>query len=162
MNNKEKAIKLINAIFSKVWKRKMHADAPMMVQDISARTISVMCAEISDMDKDLAVIELFGICDDIHSTPFFGPLLVPDRIDVIKTPDGYLLRSDYEVTDEMIEQVLNDPLFDMESVMVGDVQFVLHLHPSMRDNNREYGSYIGDETIIESNDLWDVLRNTFG
>lgn len=64
--------------------------------------------------------------------------------------------------EKKLEEVLNDPLFDMESVMVGDVQFVHHLHPSMRDNNREYGSYIDGHAIIEGNDLWDVLRNTFG
>lgn len=63
--------------------------------------------------------------------------------------------------EKALEECLNDPLFDMESVMVGDVQFVHHLNPHWRSENREYGSYIDGHTIIESNDLWDVLRNTF-
>lgn len=63
--------------------------------------------------------------------------------------------------ENQLEEIFKDPMFDMESVMIGDVQFVHHLHPSMRERNREYGSYIDDHTIIESNDLWDVLRNTF-
>lgn len=112
MDNKEKAIKLINAIFAKVWNHKYPTLTPMEVTELSGRVLTVDYTKVTEMDKDLAAMELFGICDDIHSTAFFGVLLIPDRIDAIETPTGYLFRSDYEVTDEMIEKVLNDPIFD--------------------------------------------------
>ncbi len=63
--------------------------------------------------------------------------------------------------EKKLDEALNDPLMEMESIMIGDVQFVHYLHPAWRAENKEYGAYVDGHPILESNDLWDVLRNSF-
>lgn len=116
MENKDNTIKLINAILNKVWSNKFDEDCGIWVTDINSDSLSITWEYGNDewIEKagDLAILELFDICDDIRSTPFYGSMILPNKIEKIETPIQYVYREDYTVTKEMLEEVLNDPIFD--------------------------------------------------
>lgn len=62
-----------------------------------------------------------------------------------------------------LEEILKDPMFEMESIQIGDIQIIKNCHPMWEQGNEKYQAFIYDEDkpIISDNDLWKVLWRVF-
>lgn len=65
--------------------------------------------------------------------------------------------------DPRLEEILKDPLFEMESIQMGDIQIIKNCHPCLEERNEKYQAFIynEDKPIISDNDLWKVLWRVF-
>lgn len=67
------------------------------------------------------------------------------------------------IKDKQLEEILKDPMFEMESIQIGDIQIIKNCHPRWEKDNEKYQAFIYDEDkpIISDNDLWKVLWRVF-
>lgn len=106
--NKEKTVRLINAIL-----QKQCPDFNVEVTDmINSCVIASIKNEMDEFERKLSLAMIFEVCDNIRAVPLYGRILIPKSINVIDLNNDFTFREDVKVTDEEIEKILNDPILN--------------------------------------------------
>jgi hypothetical protein len=108
MNNKEKTVKLINAILNKLYN-----DFNIKVIDVNGNCVkAIIKHEMDELERKLSIAMIFEVCDEIENVPFYGKILIPNTIRVVDLNTVYTFRDECKFTDEDLGSILNNPIFN--------------------------------------------------